>query len=146
MLRADRNNEGKPKMSLIGLKALEPLARVLEFGANKYSKDNWRNGHVESEVIDSLLRHIVDLQEGKSIDSDSKLPIVGHIQANAMFLGHDSLIRDLTGKESNIKPRENVVINGVYIDPKDEPKKEKKSRIDKGLAWLNSLRTVISRL
>lgn len=40
--KADRFNEGKPKWSLIPFSALEPMVRVLEFGANKYSPNNWK--------------------------------------------------------------------------------------------------------
>lgn len=35
--KALRYNDGKPKWSLIDFKSLEPLARVLEYGAHKYS-------------------------------------------------------------------------------------------------------------
>ena len=42
----------------------------------------------QNAIIDSLMRHILDLQEGKIIDDESKQLIVGHIQANAMFLGN----------------------------------------------------------
>lgn len=104
---ARRNNSGKPKLGLIRMSALEPMARVLEFGRQKYSdfdengemtydaRDNWDNGLKLSEVLDSLLRHVSDIQDGKIIDDDSGLPIIGHIQANAMFLGSKNLIDDL---------------------------------------------------
>ncbi len=95
---ASRNNIGKPKMSYISMKCLAPCAKVLEFGAAKYSRNNWKKGMPVSQILDSLLRHIGDLQEGKIIDEESELAIIGHIQCNAMFLGnvnnHDDLTND----------------------------------------------------
>lgn len=108
MKEAKRYNSDKPKVSLIRISALEPMARVLEFGRQKYSefdqegnmtydaRNNWDNGLVLSEVLDSMMRHIGDIQDGKFLDDDSGLPIIGHIQANAMFLGSKNLIDDIS--------------------------------------------------
>jgi hypothetical protein len=85
---ADRKNTGKPELSYIDLNCLVPCARVLMFGAKKYARSNWKKGMPVSKIIDSLLRHIADLQEGKTIDEESGELIIGHIQANAMFLGN----------------------------------------------------------
>lgn len=108
---ARRYNSGKPMYSLIKLSALEPLAHVLEYGRDKYSdftevdgvevrvydaRDNWDNGLVLSEVIDSMMRHIASIQDGEWIDEESKLAHIGHIQANAMFLGSKNIVNDLT--------------------------------------------------
>ena len=85
---AERYNEGKPKFSFIDLTCLTECALVLEFGAKKYSRDGWRKGFPQTEVIDSLLRHISAIQRGELIDPESGLSHSGHIQANAMFLGN----------------------------------------------------------
>ena len=91
---AERFNNGKPQFSLIDLNCLKDCARVLEFGANKYSRDNWKLGMDQNKIIDSLLRHVADIQAGKKIDDESGLPIIGHIQANALFLGNPNNIKD----------------------------------------------------
>ncbi len=88
--KADRFNDGKPELSLIPLDYLEPAARVLAYGAEKYSRNNFRLGLSQNKIIDSLLRHIADLQSGKTIDEESKCAIIGHIQANAIFLGGEN--------------------------------------------------------
>ena len=85
--QATRHNSGKPQYSLIDLHMLEPCVRVLEFGAQKYDKYNYKKGFPQQQVIDSLLRHIADLIAGKEVDDESNLAIIGHIQANALFLG-----------------------------------------------------------
>jgi hypothetical protein len=85
---ATRHNEGKLKWSLVDFKSLEPMVRVLEFGANKYEIDNWKKGLKVTEVCESLLRHIHSFMAGENDDSESGLPHVGHIQVNAMFLSY----------------------------------------------------------
>ena len=94
--QAKRFNAGKPQLSYLDLNCLTPAVRVLEFGAQKYDRNNWKKGSNVSQLIDSLLRHIADLQAGKTIDDDSGRSIIGHIQANAMFLGNAKNIDDIT--------------------------------------------------
>lgn len=82
-----RYNASKPKYSLLSLKEMEQGVKVLEFGANKYARDNWKKGLKLSEILDSMMRHIAALQSGEWIDPESGLPHIGHIQCNALFLG-----------------------------------------------------------
>jgi hypothetical protein len=86
--QAERYNEGKPKMSFLDLSSFEDTVRVLEFGANKYSRNNWKKGLPTSEILDSMMRHISALQRGEYLDPESGLPHHGHIGCNAMFLEH----------------------------------------------------------
>src|SRR5690625_1514407 len=86
--QADRYNEGKPKLSYLDLESFEDTARVLEFGANKYTRDNWRKGLPVTEILDSLLRHVSAIQRGELTDPESGLPHHGHIGCNVMFLAH----------------------------------------------------------
>jgi hypothetical protein len=95
--QALRYNNGKPQMSLLDLDCLTPCVAVMEYGAKKYSRNNWKKGMEVSKIIDSLLRHIADLLAEKTLDEESKCLIVGHIQANAMFLGNmKNNINDIT--------------------------------------------------
>lgn len=106
--QAIRYNKDKPKLSLIDLHSFEDCARVLDFGTKKYSKGNWKKGFPVSEIVDSLLRHVAELMEGKDIDDESNLPIIGHIQCNVMFLAHtlknhpefDDRINDIKKEEN----------------------------------------------
>jgi hypothetical protein len=87
-MQGDRFNTGKPKWSLVDFDALEPMVRVLEFGAQKYSSHNWKKGLKVTEVLESLQRHINGMLRGEDNDPESGLPHTGHIQCNAMFLGY----------------------------------------------------------
>ena len=96
-----RYNGDKPKWSLVDFKSLEPMVRVLEYGAAKYTvkdesgkviatgRDNWKNGMIPSEVTESLLRHVFALLRGEMNDPESGLPHTGHIMCNAMFLEYN---------------------------------------------------------
>lgn len=81
-----RYNNNKPQLSLISPISLIYLSRVLEFGAKKYERDNWRNGLEINHCIDSIYRHILELQSGRTHDHESGLPIAAHIMCNGMFL------------------------------------------------------------
>ena len=85
---ADRFNEGKLKWSLVDFPSLEPLVKVLESGAKKYSAHNWKKGLDNNEVMESLLRHSFAILNGEIKDSESGESHIGHIMANAMFLSY----------------------------------------------------------
>lgn len=82
MPEAARFNEGKPKLGYFLRsfpKALEAVARVKEFGANKYEDNNWRLGNKpDDEYIDSGTRHLVAFLNGETYDTDSGCHHVGH--------------------------------------------------------------------
>lgn len=84
-----KHDSSKPKMDLLDWDALEGLAKVLTFGANKYAAHNWRGGIDNSRLIASLLRHLAAIQRGEDIDPESGLPHIDHIGCNWMFLSNN---------------------------------------------------------
>lgn len=85
---ADRHNKGKPPFSMFmeARHALAGLAEVLEFGAAKYDRGNWRRGLPHADICDSMLRHLAAYLSGEDNDPESGKPHVDHIFCNAMFL------------------------------------------------------------
>lgn len=83
-----RYNKGKIKWGLVPFKALEPMVRVLEFGAGKYEPFNWAKGLSYVEVCESLQRHLYSFMNGEDNDKESKIHHIGHILCNAMFLSY----------------------------------------------------------
>jgi hypothetical protein len=79
---AKRFNEGKPKLGYFARsfhKALEAVARVKEFGANKYEDGNWRiGGKPDEEYLDSMARHLDYFLKGEHYDQDSGCHHIGH--------------------------------------------------------------------
>lgn len=84
-IRAERHNQGKPRWSLVSMKSLLPLVRVLEMGARKYADDNWKLGLKKREVLESAMRHLAELIDGEELDDESGLSHAGHVMANMMF-------------------------------------------------------------
>lgn len=83
---ADRFNEGKVQWSLVDFKSLEPMVRVLEFGAQKYTRDNWKKGLPITKIFDSLQRHLIAFIGGEDVDSESGIEHLGHALCNIMFM------------------------------------------------------------
>lgn len=86
--RGDRFNDSKPQWGLIDFNSLEEMVRVLEYGATKYSKDNWKKGLPTIEICESMLRHIFAYLNGEDNDKESGISHIGHIMCNAMFLNY----------------------------------------------------------
>lgn len=98
---------GKPSLGLIDRTALEELARVLDFGKQKYDAHNWRGGITWSRVIDSALRHLNAFNDGEDFDPESGLNHVAHAMCNCMFL----LNYYRTHKEKDDRYKANVPVN-----------------------------------
>lgn len=88
-MQAERKNNGKLQWTQIDFESMEDMVRVLEFGAEKYDRDNWKKGFPVRQLCDSLLRHMTAFLNGEDIDPESGLTHIGHIQCNAMFLAYN---------------------------------------------------------
>jgi hypothetical protein len=85
-LQALRYNQGKLQWSLVDFKSLEGLVQVLEMGAKKYDKHNWKKGMPITQVSESLMRHLFAFLNGENTDSESGLSHISHVLCNAMFI------------------------------------------------------------
>jgi len=81
-----KKNEGKPKLSLIYKSFMDEIAKVREYGVEKYgNKEDWRT--TDSELhYDACLRHIFAYIDGEEIDKESGLSHLAHAACNLMFL------------------------------------------------------------
>lgn len=80
--KAVKYDNGKRRFALVPVKALEELARLYTFGANKYADHNWRLGLKYQRCADALLRHFYAWLDGEDIDSESGLH---HMSAVAFY-------------------------------------------------------------
>lgn len=92
-----RFNSNKVRMDLVPHSAIEGIAKVLTYGANKYTiKDeegniiskgdnNWKLGMPWLEVYASLERHLLAWKSGEDYDESGELHI-DHVLTNAAFL------------------------------------------------------------
>lgn len=83
--KALRYNQGKLKWSLIHYKSLEPMIRVLEYGAKKYEPWNWQKGLNKKEILESMMRHLIALMDGQEVDPESQQLHAAHVMCNSMF-------------------------------------------------------------
>lgn len=84
--QAIKADGGKLRMDLIPPEALEALAEVLTYGAEKYDDNQWQN--VEPERYEAaLLRHYAAYKrDPHGRDKESGIKHIRHLLCNAMFL------------------------------------------------------------
>jgi len=75
----------KPPMALLDSYALEEVAKVLAFGAEKYDPHNWRGGIKLSRLLSAALRHIFKFIAGKNEDEETGLSPLAHAMCELMF-------------------------------------------------------------
>ena len=83
----------KPRMDLLDPLALEGLATVLTFGAQKYAAHNWRKGIANTRLIAAMLRHLFAIMRGEDLDPESGLPHIDHVGCCWMFLSWNMKVR-----------------------------------------------------
>lgn len=76
-----KDDKDKLRFDLISPYALEEIAKVLTFGANKYGDRNWEKGLTYDRLLGAMYRHINAFQQGNIIDVDSGC----HHMASAAF-------------------------------------------------------------
>jgi hypothetical protein len=103
---AIRYDQDKPDWSLIPMEALEEVVKVLEFGAKKYHRDNWRtgDGFRYSRVINSLLRHTYAWMRGEDLDPESGFSHLAHMGCNVLFLLYYNRYKERFKNDDRYKP------------------------------------------
>lgn len=76
----------KPRYDLIDPHAIDQLARVLTFGAQKYAAHNWRKGIVKSRLLAAAMRHLFAYLRGEDTDPETGLSHAAHAMCCCMFL------------------------------------------------------------
>lgn len=80
-----KHDTEKPMMSLLPFDALDEVAKVLTYGAKKYSPDGWRKVEID-RYKSALIRHLSAYLQGEELDPESNLSHVAHMACNALFL------------------------------------------------------------
>lgn len=80
-------DDNKIKWNLINLKIIEPIVKVLMFGANKYSENNWKKvSKPKQRYYAALIRHISAWHSGEKIDAESGQSHLAHAGCCLYFL------------------------------------------------------------
>ena len=96
-----KRDAGKPRPTLVPVKAIRAIAAVREKGCEKYGDpENWRK--VEPQRYrDALYRHLLAyLEEPFGVDEESRLPHLWHLLTNAAFLVELEWEIDMCTKDS----------------------------------------------
>ena len=87
-----KHDQGKPRYSLLEWDFIKQIVYVLEFGAEKYTEEGWKQvPNAKQRYWDAAMRHLTAVKEGKLYDEDSGLPHYAHVAANCMFLSYFEL-------------------------------------------------------
>lgn len=87
MINGTKHDGAKIRMDLLPFEALEAVAEVLTYGAEKYADNNWQtveNG--ERRYLAALLRHLVARERSEARDGESGLLHAAHMATNALFI------------------------------------------------------------
>ena len=79
-------DQDKLPLHLLSTEAMNQTAAVLQFGAQKYSEHNWRNGFTWSRPLAAAMRHITAFNDGEDRDPESGLSHLAHAACCIMFL------------------------------------------------------------
>ena len=99
-----RDDGGKLPIHLIPPESIMHLSRIFEYGAKKYSPDNWRKGMAYSRMYSSAMRHLLAFWNGEDEDRESQLPHLAHAAWNCLALLWylDNLTLELDDREEKI--------------------------------------------
>jgi hypothetical protein len=73
-----KHDNGKPDLSMVSYDLMEEVAYVRMFGAQKYSRDNWKKGFKITRSCAAALRHIMLFLAGETNDQESGRPHLAH--------------------------------------------------------------------
>jgi hypothetical protein len=81
-----KHDEGKVQLDLLPREGLVAVARVLEHGARKYTRGNYKGGIAWRRCAGAALRHMFSWLDGETNDPESGLNHLAHAACGMMFL------------------------------------------------------------
>ena len=73
-----KSDAGKNGLDMLPVYPLWEIGRVYSFGAQKYAKNNWRDGMDWSRIYAASMRHLLKWQNGNDLDEETGLPHLAH--------------------------------------------------------------------
>jgi hypothetical protein len=78
---------GKLDYTLVPWDGLEEIVKVLEFGAKKYARENWRFVEFgETRYMAAAFRHLIAYQNNEDVDPETGLSHLAHAGCCLLFL------------------------------------------------------------
>jgi hypothetical protein len=79
-------DNAKLRYELIPPSLNEAVAKVLTYGANKYSANNWQKVDNPDRYVAALYRHLEAWRAGEISDPESRISHLAHAATNIAFL------------------------------------------------------------
>lgn len=86
MTEGRKFDTAKPRWDLLPFDALDEVAIVLKYGAEKYAPRNWEKGIAWGRLLAAALRHLSAWALGHEFDDESKLPHLAHAACCVLML------------------------------------------------------------
>jgi hypothetical protein len=84
-----KHDKDKPDFTLLPWGAIRSIVKVLDFGKQKYSHDNWKIvPDAKNRYLAAAFRHITAYAEGQTHDEDSGLHHLSHACCCLLFILH----------------------------------------------------------
>lgn len=78
---------GKPRWSLLPSGTIIEVIKVLEFGAQKYSRESWKQvPDGRTRYYDATMRHLEAWFSGEKTDKETGISHLAHAMCNLLFL------------------------------------------------------------
>lgn len=99
-----KHDDQKTDWMILPYDALEEVAKVMEYGSKKYSRNNWKAGAGFSwtRVSNSLLRHIFSWIRGEDTDPETGYSHLAHAACNILFLLHYTKYKDIYHNDDRV--------------------------------------------
>lgn len=75
---AVKYDANKPDFTYLSYEFMEEMVKVREFGAKKYTRNNWKKGFKVTRSLAAALRHIYSFLRGETNDPESGLSHLAH--------------------------------------------------------------------
>jgi len=80
-------DKDKPDYTLLPWDAVEEIVKVLDYGAKKYARDNWRYvDDAEVRYLAAAFRHLAAYARGETADPETNLSHLAHVGCCILFL------------------------------------------------------------
>ena len=83
---AVKHDSAKARWDLLPFDAVDEVAEVLRYGANKYAARNWEKGMAWGRLLGAALRHLCAWACGQERDPESGLRHLAHASCCALML------------------------------------------------------------
>jgi len=82
-----KHDKGKTRWSLLPFEIIEEIVKVMEFGADTYGIDNWKQlKNFNDRFFSACIRHLVKWKQGNKIDDETNLSHLAHAATCIIFL------------------------------------------------------------